>query len=300
MNKKSVLVPEGTFRSKLLPIAAVLLAVAALSAILTILFALLPGGLSVLEATAATDKMKEAMSVIHSMSDRLTIADVTGDVTMTWTIIHAFSILFAAAGSVSMTIGLLLAKRGDFNRGAEVIDRGAKFLYYLTTAAGIAAAVLFLIRVVPYIFVDMMEAGGVGFLFALPGLMFEIVLATLTCFIILKLRRFLDRAGDCAFSISRTLASGVLRYPAIPMTPAVGSLLLGLCGLYFAWNRISAICTCGYSAADMLILYFSAAMFLSGGAAAILLFLYLRNFKRSSEYLLYKGTPVTEETATNN
>ncbi|MBR3704768.1 MAG: hypothetical protein IKM11_04725 [Oscillospiraceae bacterium] len=300
MNKKSVLVPEGTFRSKLLPIAAVLLSVAALSAILTILSVLLPGGFSVFQATAATEKMKDAMSVIHSMSDRLTIADVTGDVTMTWTIIHAFSILFAAAGSVSMTIGLLLAKRGDFNRGAEVIDRGAKFLYYLTTAAGIAAAVLFLIRAVPYIFVDMMEAGGAGFLFALPCLMFEIVLAALTCFIILKLRRFLDRFGDCAFSISRTLASGILRYPAIPTTSAVGCLLLGLSGLLLAWNRISTICSCGYSAADTLILYFSAAMFLFGGAAAILLFFCLRSYKRSSEYLLYKGTPVEDESAASN
>ncbi|MBR3703987.1 MAG: hypothetical protein IKM11_00645 [Oscillospiraceae bacterium] len=297
MNKKSVLVPEGTFRSKLLPIAAVLLSVAALSAILTILCALLPGGFSVFQETAATDKMKDAMSTIHSLSDRLTIADVTSDVTITWTIIHGFAILFAAAGSIFLTIGLLRAKRGDLSRGAEVIDRGAKFLYYMTTAAGIGAAVLFLIRVVPYIFVDMMEAGGAGFLFALPCLVFEIVLAALTCFIILKLRRFLDRAGDCAFSISRTLASGILRYPAIPMTPAVGCLLLGLSGLYFAWNRINAICSFERSAA---MLYFSAAMFLCAGAAAILLFFYLRSYKRSSEYLLYKGTPVEEESAANN
>lgn len=187
-----------------------------------------------------------------------------------------------------------------FFRGAEVIDHGAKFLYYMTTAAGIAAAVLFLIRVVPYIFVDMMEAGGAGFLFALPSLMFEIVLAVLLGFIILKLRRFLDCAGDCAFSISRTLASGILRYPAIPTTPAVGCLLLGLSGLLLAWNRISTISRWADPAVSTLVLYFSASMFLFGGAAAILLFFYLRNFKRSSEYLLYKGTPVEDESAASN
>lgn len=287
MNKKSVLVPEGTFRSKLTGIATALFAAAALAGVLSILCVFAPGGLLLFRETAAPEGIKTALVVLHGL---LTDISVDEQVTLTFAILLGVSILFGTIFSAALSVGIFQMQRGKAAHGAQLIARGAKILFYTTTALGLGAAVLFAIRLVRYII--MYLSGGIdGLMLMMPGVATEILLGAIATLIILKLRRFFDSAGDCALSISRTLTAGILSAPTISMTPAVGCLLLGISGLLLALARISAIST----QAAVPVLYFSGAMFLFGGAAGIVMFFYLRNFKRSSEYLLYKGTPATVE-----
>lgn len=274
MNKKSVLVSNGTFRSKLTGAAAALFAAAALAGVASILCVLAPGGLTHLRETAAPEGIKTALIVLHGL---LTDAPVDEQVNLTFTILLGVSILFGTAFSAALAVGIFQMQRGKASHGAQLIARGAKILFYATTALGLGAAVVFAIRLVSYIMMYL-SGGSKGVVFMLTGVATEIALGAIATLIVLKLRRFFDSAGDCALSISRTLTSGVLNAPTISMAPAIGCLLLGIACVLIALGCAGIMHT---------------AMFLLGGAAAIVMFFYLRNFKRSSEYLLYKGIPAT-------
>lgn len=276
MNKKSVIVPEGTFRSKLTGIASALFAAAALAGVASILSVFAPGGLSRFHETAAPEGIKTALIVLHGL---LTDISVDEQVTLTFAILLGISILFGTVFSAALGVGIFQMQRGKAAHGAQLISRSAKILFYATTIVGIGAAVVFAIRLVSYIIMYLSD-GIDGLMFLMPGVATELALGVIATFIVLKLRRFFDSVGDCALSISRTLVSGILKAPTISMTPAVGCLLLGIACVLIALGCANVMHT---------------AMFLCGGAAGIVMFLYLRNFKRSSEYLLYKGTPATVE-----
>lgn len=274
MNKKSVLIPEGTFRSKLTGAAAALFAAVALAGALSILSVFLPGGFSLFRETAAPEGIKTALVVLHGL---LTEAPVDEQVTLTFAILLGASVLFGTVFSAALSAGIFQMQRGKAAHGAQLISRSAKILFYGTTAVGLGAAVLFVIRFVTYCMMYL-SAGSKGLVFMLTGVATELVLGVLAAFAVLKLRRFFDSAGDCALSISRALTTGVLTAPTISMTPAVGCLVLGIVSVLIALSCANIMTT---------------AMFLCGGAADIVMFFYLRSFKRSSEYLLYKGTPAT-------
>ena len=226
MNKKSVLVPEGTFRSKLTTIASTLFAAAALAGIISIISVFLPDGLSRFHETAAPEGIKAALVVLHGL---LTDAPVDEQVDLTFAILLGISILLGTLFSAALAVGIFRMQRGKAANGAQLISRGAKILFHATTVTGIGAAVLFAIRFVTYVMMYL-SGGSEGLIFMLTGVATELVLGVLAAFAVLQLRRFFDSIGDCALSISRTLTSGILNAPAIPMTPAIGALLLG--GLY--------------------------------------------------------------------
>ena len=274
MNKKSVLVPEGTFRSKLTAIASALFAATALAGVANIISAFLD--LSRFREAAAPEGIKTALVVLHGL---LTDAPVEEQVNLTFAILLGISILLGTLFSAALAVGIFQMQRGKAANGAQLIARGAKILFYATTALGIGAAVLFAIRFVTYVM--MYLSGGIdGLMLMMPGVATELALGAIATLIILKLRHFFDCAEDCALSISRTLTTGTLSAPTISMTPAIGALLLGIFSVLIALNCAGVI---------------TAAMFLFGGAAGVLMSLYLRTYKRSCEYLLYKGTPVTAE-----
>ena len=276
MNKKSVLVPEGTFRSKLTTIASALFAAATLAGVANIISVFLPAGLSRFHETAAPEGIKTALVVLHGL---LTDAPVDEQVNLTFAILLGISILLGTLFSAALAVGIFQMQRGKAANGAQLISRSAKILFYALTALGIGAAVVFAIRFVTYIM--MYLSGGIdGLMLMMPGVATELALGAIATVIVLKLRRFFDSVGDCALSISRTLTTGVLNAPTISMAPAIGSLLLGIACVLIALGCTGLL---------------AKAMFLLGGTADILLFVYLRTYKRSSEYLLYKGTPATVE-----
>lgn len=276
MNKKSVIVPEGTFRSKLTGIASALFAAAALAGIISILSVFAPDSLLHFRETAAPEGIKTALVVLHGL---LTETPVDEQVTLTFAILLGISILLGTLFSAALSVGIFQMQRGKAAHGAQLIARNAKILFYALTALGIGAAVVFAIRFVTYIMMYL-SAGIDGLMLMMPGVATEILLGAIATLIILKLRRFFDSAGDCALSISRTLTTGILNAPTISMTSAVGALLLGIASVLIAPGCAGVMQT---------------AMFLCGGAAGIVMFFYLRTYKRSSEYLLYKGAPATVE-----
>ena len=148
MNKKSVLVPEGTFRSKLTGIASALFAAAALTGIISILSVFAPDGLLHFRETAAPEGIKTALVVLHGL---LTEAPVDEQVTLTFAILLGISILLGTLFSAALAVGIFQMQRGKAANGAQLIALGAKILFYATTAVGIGAAAVFAIRLVTYV-----------------------------------------------------------------------------------------------------------------------------------------------------
>lgn len=275
MNKKTVLVPEGTFRSRLIPVAAVLSALGAVTGFLSLLSLMIPGAVNLLDAASVDISAK-----------------------LTWTIFYIVFVVFAAMCGLFLSLSLFTMQRGDLNRGADLLSRGAKIGFYAVTGIGIAAAVLFVIRFVLYFIVNIAAGGSAGFVYAFSILLAELFLLVIAAVVVWLLRSFMDMAGDCAVSIAYILTSGTLRSPSISMKNAIGCLSLGLAGVYMFINRLTTVSAWAESEMSglvMLPLYLSAAAFLLSGAAGLVMFLYLRSFKRTSEYLLYKGTPVEEQ-----
>lgn len=275
MNKKTVLVPEGTFRSRLIPVAAVLGALSAVTGLLSLLSLMIPGAVNLLDA-ASTDPSAK----------------------LTWTVLYILFVIFAAMCGMFLSLSLTRMQRGDFNQGADLICRGAKIGFYAVTGIGIAAAALFVIRLVLFLVAYLPAGGGAGAVYAFPILLAELLLAVIAGLIVWLLRGFMDMAGGGAVSIAYILTSGTLKSPSISIKNAVGCLALGLAGAYMFVNRVTTVSAWAeqeISGLAMVPLYLSAAAFLASGAAGIMMFFYLRSFKRISEYLLYKGTPVEEQ-----
>lgn len=272
MNHKTVLVPEGTFRSPLIRIIAILCALTAAAGFLGILSLFAPGSIIFLDADSVTD-----------------------DARLTWTLIHIGFIVFGAVCAGLMALSLFHAVRGSVSKGADLLTRGTRILRIAVTVTGVIALIHFIYGVIRYIIAGLSVEGGVISLFSI--LLAEFLLAAIVYFIYVKLRQFLECVGDTAASLAYTNTSGVLKSPSISMFVPVGFLILGIVNVYLAINRIHTISVWApynIPAISSLVLYFSAAMFLFGGAADVLLFLYLRKYKMTSEYLLYKGTPVEE------
>lgn len=272
MNKKAVLVPDGTFRSPLIRVTAILCAVAALSGFAGTLSLFFPGSIIFLDADSVTD-----------------------DARLTWTLIHIGFIVFGFLCALLMAAGLFHSVRGKVSSGMDLLTRGTRVLRIAVTVVGVIALIHFIFGLIGYIIAGLSVNGGVIALFSI--LLAEFLLAAIVYFIFVMLRKFLECVGDTAASISYIITSQTLRSPSISMFSAVGFLILGLVNLFLFVNRITTITAWApynIPTVSSLVLYFSAAMFLFGGAACVLLFLYLRKFKMTSEYLLYKGTPVEE------
>lgn len=273
MSHKSVLVPEGTLRSPLIRIIAILCALTAAAGLLSLASLLIPGAFGLLDAVSTTKSIK-----------------------FSWTFIHTAFILFGTVCAGLMAGGLFLTLRNKLSKGADLIAQGCRILRLVITGIGIAAAAIFVIRLFLYIWHFLGVNGGIISLFS--GVLSEFFLAAIAVLIFLKTRQFLEAVGDTAASIDRTITSGILTAPSISMFSATGFLILGIVNGYLAINRITTICAwTGHDipALSSLVLYCSVAMFLIGCAADILLFFFLKKFKNTSEYLLYKGTPAEKD-----
>lgn len=280
MNKKmSVIVPEGSFRSKLIPVAAVLSALAAVAGVLSALILFTPGAINYLDVTGGTYSAK-----------------------LTWTVIHIMVLVFFTVWSALSAVALLSAKFDKIGEGMDLFSHGTRILRGALGFIGIAMLVLFVVRAVLYSIACLTSDvdAGYGLIFLFSALLGEIVLAGIAAAIIILLRRFLDTIGDSAASVTRTITSGVLKGSSIPMASAIGCMVVGIGSLILGAGRMSAAAVWAAEGVPSLytfMLYAAAALFFLSGAANTLMFLYLRKFKQTSEYLLFKGTPVEEETA---
>lgn len=275
MNQKAVLVPEGTFRSPLIRITSILCAAAAALAFISVPALFLPNYLW--------------MYLVSPDND------VYVSIGITWVILHCAFLIFSFLCSLLMAACLLRTVKGNVQEGMDLLGRGTRALRITLTFIAAVALVAFVVLLIFYSIAALSLNDGIILFFS--GLLAELLMGTIAAAVFLLLYRFLETLADTAATIARTVISGILRAPSISMFSATGFLILGIVNTILSVTRFLTFKA--WSATDdapfiTTLLAVPALMYLLSGAACVLLFLYLRKFKMTSEYLLYKGTPVEE------
>ena len=131
----------------------------------------------------------------------------------------------------------------------------------------------------------------------LTMLMSEGIMVALVWFLFLNMRRFLSCASDSAASMAYTLSSGKVDGTPVPGFTATGFLLLGIVCFVIAADRVITITV----VADYMQPYYklvftnqlgqlaAAASLLFNGCADLLVFSYLRRYKRMCERVVYNA-----------
>lgn len=273
MNQKAVRVPEGTFHSALIPIAAVLSALSAIAGVISIALLFTPNAIYFVEANPLRLSARQ-----------------------TWTVIHILFLVFSTLWSAIVAGGLISALAGRLEKGMDLISRCARILRHAIAVVTVAIALVFALRTVRFVKVCMGVDGGIIPLFS--TMLAEVVLAGIAVAIIRFLRRVLECADDTALSLSYTVSTLTIRSYSFDPFASTGMLFLGFARLYQFTNRFLAAGTWANQQLPEMyshMLLFAGVMFLLGGTADFLLHRYLRRLKLKSEYLLYKGTPIEQE-----
>ena len=268
MSRKAMLVPEGTFRSPLIRISAIFFFIAAGFAAFTLV----------------------------SCSFLLQIApDTTLDSSgyTTWMIFHTAFKVFSLGCALLAGIGLITVSCGNVGKGTGIIDRGMHIVQIVLTVTTVIAALYFLFRAAAVSLLYLSVEGGILLLF--PVLLAELVLAAQAAGIYILLRRFIDSLSLTAAMAGYISLSGVIKGSSIPMLSSVGLLILGGVNAGLGVYEIIVFAkwlSSGFLAFTSLL---PVAMYFASAMGCILMGLYLRKYKSTSEYILYKGTPVEQE-----
>lgn len=271
MKTKAIIVPEGTFRSPLIRISAIFFLIAAGFAALT-LISFPVGGTFFFQI--APDSTLDASGYT------------------TWMIIHTAIKVFSLGCALLAGIGLITVSCGNVGKGTGIIERGLHILQIVLTVTSVIAAGYFLYRAAAVSLIYLRMEGGIIPLFSV--LLAEALLAVQAAAIYFVLRRFIDALSLTAATAGYISVSGVIKGSSIPVLSSVGLLILGgvnvgLCVyniiLFIKWECALAV-------------LLPVLMHLAAAVGCCLMGLYLRKYKSTSEYLLYKGTPVEQEEKT--
>lgn len=268
MSRKAMLVPEGTFRSPLIRISAIIFFVAAGFAALTLV----------------------------SGSFLLQIApDTTLDASgyTTWMIFHTAFKVFSLACALISGIGLITVSCGNVGKGTGMIDRGLHILQIVLTVTTVIAAGYFLFRAVAVSLLYLRVEGGIIPLFSI--LLAEVVLAVQAAGIYILLRRFIDALSLTAATAGYISLSGVIKGSSIPALSSVGLLILGGVNAGLGVYEIIVFTKWLSYGLPVFTSLLPVAMYFASAVGCILMGLYLRKYKSTSEYILYKGVPAEQE-----
>lgn len=275
MQNQTVSVTPGMFRSALIPVAAVLCALAALLG--------LPGVVLLFSPDYADFLVRDMVAGGIS----------SAQVLQTWQIINSAVTLIGCVCPGVMAVGLLITLGGKPARGMGMLSNAAQWLRYGVTGAGVIVLCVFVFKFVRYVIVCLGANEGLYLIYAMvisEGLMF-----VLAWFLFKLTRRFLDCACDSAASIAYTLSTGKLDTVSIPGFTATGFLILSVFCVAYALNQIFTVTIVeNYIQSYYKLLvaahpaqYAAAASFLCSAAASVLLFVCLRRYKRSCERALF-------------
>ena len=211
----------------------------------------------------------------------------------TWRMLGSGITVLAFAGPCLMAAGLTAARFHRPARGAGLLATAAQWLLWGVTAGGIAAAAVFLIRLVRYIVINSTEPSGVMAIYSM--LISESLMAVITVFLFFLTRRFLNCCIDSGTSIAYTAATGKADNRSIPGFTATGFLILGIAGLVLAVDRLltmTIVVNVVKSYYKILVadhpgLWLEAACLTCGSGANFLMYRYLRRYKKQTEQLLY-------------
>lgn len=273
MEKKKTLVPATLFRHFSAPGAAVFCILAAVLALPALVLRLSPSFMRIL------------------YNDQMAGGVLDPRVVETWlgvnTGITAVLVLYPAI----MGIAIIIALRGRPDRGTHLLTLVAEATVWLLNVFGVMLVLLFVYQVVRYSIVNF--RGGVGLQMVYAMLVSEAVMMVLACVLFFNLRKFLGCVSRSAASIGYTLACETLDDKTIPAFTATGFLLLGIGCFLLATDRYFTL-TIIYNAYVLMIAEHPGQLLETGallacGIGNILLYIYLRRYKRICERLLFEA-----------
>lgn len=274
MNRKTVTVEKGTFRSPLVPIIATLFAVAAVCGLAALGTLFHPASLP---------------AVLHDM-EVAQIYDASAQTT--WLVLYIGVTAVNCFGTLVLSLGLFLVLAGRHYRGMDLLYNSATGLRFVLIGSGVAALVYFVFKAGRYTFMCLQSIGGMVPLYAM--VVMEGLMLVFAWIVFTKLRQFLECSIDTAASIGYTLSAGKLNAPTIPAFSAIGFLIFAIVDVVLAVDRfitfsfkqmnLNLIFTIPVSKEPVQVL--SGLSFGFAAIGSVLMFIYLRGYKRKSEQLL--------------
>lgn len=265
----------GMFRNPLAPAAAICLSLAAVLGLGAMLFFLDPG-------------------YFPWLTEKILCSGIRTESALgTWIVVHIAVTAICCICPALTVWGMCRALRGQYARGLNFLSNAARWLLTAVHISAVLTLVLFLYRLVGY-FLGLI--GRVDWLYQLfASFVMEGLMVAQAVFLYRIVCRFLDACeGSCA-SMAYTLSSGKLDPGSIPAFAATGLMILGIAGIILSLDRLITMTI----ASDGIKQYYAflvaahpgqwlcAATLFVGGIGDILLSLYLKFYKRTSEQALF-------------
>lgn len=211
----------------------------------------------------------------------------------TWTVIHIAVSLVCCICPAVTAWGIRKTLRGDCARGMNFLSNAARWLLRVVHISAVLALCLFLFRAARYLLGLIGRGDWLYQLFA--AFVMEGLMVAQAVFLYRMLCRFLDACEGCAASIGYTLSSEKLDPYSIPAFTATGLLILGVLGIVLSFDRLvtMTIASDGFKQYYKFIWathpgqWFCAGSLFVGAIGDILLALYLKFYKRTSERALF-------------
>lgn len=276
MKQPTIHIDSTTFRSRLVPAAAVLYAISALLG--------LPGCVFLLSSD-----YRALLS--HELFLR---GYVEPNVIGSWMWIYGALSVISCVCAAIMAIGLCLVLSKQMLKGFSLLGSAAHYLLYAARGAGVLGVAFYAFRMISSIISYLSNEQGM--VYVLPMLLFEGAMGALAWYLFRKLCSFLSCAGDCTASIAYTLSSGTLDSSIFPPLAATGFLALSVFGFYLTLDRTFFITIVNAFPKDYFQLMIvqhpvqliSGTAYLLGSIANLLIYLYLRRFLRIYERMRYE------------
>ena len=275
MNDTAIQIELKTFRSPATAVAAVLYALAAVCGLGGAVLLLDPGS-------------REALT-----KDLILSGILERDAISSWQLIHIVIGLLAFLCPAVMALGMGLTLKGRVHLGMDLLHRLAVVLHWGVMGSGCAAVGVLIFRLVRYI---VLCAGVNGGAYLLYTMVLSEAIMGVQAFLLYKLLvRFLRSARECAAAIGYTLSSSKLDRTTYPAFAATGFLILAVFCIVVSADRLFTLTIVDsfpkdYYAVlvskDLIQLLTGSALGLCG-IGNILMFAYLRRFKRTAERIIY-------------
>lgn len=275
MNDAAIHVELKSFRSPLPGIAAVCYALAAICGL---------GGAALLLDPGSRAALTEDL-VLSGILERSAISS--------WQLIHIAIGLLAFLCPSVMALGIGLILNGRVHRGMDLLHRLAVVLHWGVMGSGCIALGVLVFRVVRYIILCGRVNGGSYLIYTM--VLSEAIMVAQAFLLYKLLVRFLRSTRECAASIGYTLSSSKLDRTTYPAFAATGFLILAIfCGAISADRLFTLTIVDSFPqdyyailvTEDPIQLLTGSALGL-GASGNILIFAYLRRFKRTAERIIY-------------
>lgn len=275
MERESISVDLGKFRSPLTNVSAVFYALAAVCGLV--------GAALLLDPISRAALTKDV--ILSGILERSAVNS--------WRLIHGTIGILAFFCPATLAIGIGLTLKEQVHKGMTLLHGLAKELHIAVAVSGAMTLAVLIFRLGRYILMCLGVNEGLYLLYTM--LLSEAMMVAQAVLLYKLLRHFLLCARECTASIGYTLSAGALGRTTWPAFCATGLLILGITCIVLTADRLFTLTIVDsyprdyYSiltTKDPIQIFTGAALFL-GGIGNILLSVYIRRFKKRAERIIY-------------